>query len=39
MPRYLKTLALLAAGLVTARLLVVILDTVAETVERRTLYR
>jgi hypothetical protein len=38
-PRELRLIGLLAAGLLAARLLVTTLDAIAEAVERRALYR
>jgi hypothetical protein len=39
MSRELKILALFAAGLLAARFLVVAVDAIAESIERRPLYR
>jgi hypothetical protein len=39
MPRELKMLGFLAAGLLAARFVVLALDAIAEAIERRTLYR
>jgi hypothetical protein len=39
MPRELRLVAYFAAGLVAARLVILALDAIAESVEQRTLYR
>jgi hypothetical protein len=39
MPREFKMIGLFVAGLVAARFLILALDAIAETVEKRTLYR
>jgi hypothetical protein len=39
MPRELKMLGIFVAGLLTARFFILALDAIAETLERRTLYR
>ncbi len=39
MSRELKLIALIAAGMVATRFVILALDAIAESVERRTLYR